>query len=64
MTYSDLISEELVQTRRLVGELHRKLDEILYEIGRLAGDRCPEPDEYPEELYGVAEKIRSYVDRL
>ncbi len=53
-----------MQTRRLVGELHRRVDELLYEINRLAVDRCPEPDEYPEELYGVAEKIRSYVDRL
>lgn len=46
------------------GNLRRDLDEIRVELRRLSRDRCPEPDEYPEALYEVAEKLRSLIDRL
>ena len=46
------------------GILRRELDELRSELARLAKDKCPESDEYPEALFGVAEKLRYFYDRL
>jgi len=61
--FSCSVSEPVLQVRLAAGNLRRKYDEILVELARLAKDKCPEPDEYPEELCGVAERIRYYADR-
>lgn len=46
------------------GNYRRELDGLRSELRRLEGDRLPEPDEYPDDLQGVAERLRYLYDRL
>lgn len=48
----------------VAGNYRRELDGLRSELRRLEGDRLPEPDEYPDDLQGVAEKLRYLYDRL
>ena len=50
--------------RLAAGDLRRKYDGLLDDISRLAKDRCPDSSDYPDELFGLAERIRAFVDRL
>jgi hypothetical protein len=46
------------------GNYRRELDEMRSELRRLARDRNPESDEYPEDLFEVAERLKSLLERL
>ena len=39
------------------GDLHRELDNLRSEIARLARDPNPDPDEYPDELEAIIERL-------
>lgn len=39
------------------GDLHRELDNLRAEIARLARDPNPDPDEYPDELEAIVERL-------
>lgn len=53
-----------LEERLAHGALRRKHDELLSEIQRLSRDREPEAEDYPDELYAIATRIRYLVDRL
>ena len=46
------------------GNYRRDLDELRSELRRLARDRNPESDEYPEDLFEIAERLKSLLERL